>query len=250
MVKYLLISFIIHCFLFLNIKKYETLGNPNLLLKTSIPISYNIISAEQRIDNMLKVKGTKENEIETSKNIQEKQEKTETKEEINKKTNKIDPEIKSKMSNNKKKTETKKHQDKKNINKSTSKKKNLEKDPQKEDSDNTFTKNGNFIANSDGTYTAISSKGINFKIINQIDPNYPRQAEIIRYNKSVIIEARFLVDLNGNIENIEILKSHEKFGFDKEVLSALKKWKFKPIVYNGRKIKVYFNKEFVFNPKS
>ena len=222
MVKYLLISFIIHCFLFLNIKKYETLGNPNLLLKTSIPISYNIISAEQRIDNMLKVKGTKENEIETSKNIQEKQEKT----------------------------ETKKHQDKKNINKSTSKKKNLEKDPQKEDSDNTFTKNGNFIANSDGTYTAISSKGINFKIINQIDPNYPRQAEIIRYNKSVIIEARFLVDLNGNIENIKILKSHEKFGFDKEVILALKKWKFEPIVYNGKKIKVYFTKEFIFNPKS
>lgn len=247
MVKYLLISFIIHCFLFLNIKRYETLGNPNLLLKTSIPISYNIISAEQRIDNMLKVKGTKENEAENSKSIQEK---SEIKEEINKKTNKMDSEIKSKMSNNKKKTETKKHQDKKNINKSTSKKKNLEKNSEKEDSNNTFTKNGNFIANSDGTYTAISSKGVNFKIINQIDPNYPRQAEIIRYNKSVIIEARFLVDLNGNIENIKILKSHEKFGFDKEVLLALKKWKFEPIVYNGKKIKVYFTKEFVFNPKS
>ena len=121
----------------------------------------------------------------------------------------------------------------------------MEKNP-----DDVFTKSGNFTANLDGTYTAISSKGINFEIITQVDPDYPRQAEIIRYNKSVTVEVRFLVDLNGNIENIEILKSHEKFGFDKEVLSALKKWKFKPIVYNGRKIKVYFNKEFVFNPKS
>ena len=70
-----------------------------------------------------------------------------------------------------------------------------------------------------------------------------------RYNKTVIVEAKFLVGENGNIEDIKIIKSHEKFGFDREVISALKKWKFKPIVYNNRNIKVYFNKEFIFTPK-
>ena len=110
-------------------------------------------------------------------------------------------------------------------------------------------KETNFIENSDGTYTAVSSKGIDFKILSQVDPNYPRQAEMIKYNKTVIVEAKFLVGENGNVEDIKIIKSHEKFGFDKEVVSALKKWKFKPIVYNRKIIKVYFNKEFIFTPK-
>ena len=236
MIRYLLIALILHLFLFLNISRYKTLGDPNLSLKTNIPISYNSINIEQRIDNIQKVKGGKETEPESYEKEQE-----DTKEkEIEKKVEKIEPEIKSKMSNNKEKKEVKKQE---------KKKKKAEK-PVEKNPDDVFTKNGNFTANLDGTYTAISSKGINFEIITQVDPDYPRQAEIIRYNKSVTVEVRFLVDLNGNIENIEILKSHEKFGFDKEVLSALKKWKFKPIVYNGRKIKVYFNKEFVFNPKS
>jgi protein TonB len=113
-----------------------------------------------------------------------------------------------------------------------------------------FIKNGNFTVDSNGTYTAVSAKGINFEIIKQVDPNYPRQAEIIRYKKEVHIKTRFLVDLDGNIEKIEILESHKKFGFDKEVINALQKWKFKPIEHKGKNIKVYFNKEFIFAPKS
>ena len=63
MVKYLLISFIIHCFLFLNIKRYETLGNPNLLLKTSIPISYNTINSRENISGAEIVKQEKTEEV-------------------------------------------------------------------------------------------------------------------------------------------------------------------------------------------
>lgn len=113
-----------------------------------------------------------------------------------------------------------------------------------------FLKSGNFTVDSNGTYTAVSAKGIHFEILHQIDPNYPRQAEMIRYKKEVTIKVRFLVNIDGNIENIEIIKSHKKFGFDKEVIKALKRWKFKPILHNEKQIKVYFNKEFVFAPKS
>lgn len=116
--------------------------------------------------------------------------------------------------------------------------------------DDTFAKSGNFTANSDGSYTAHSTKGLDFEIIYQVDPNYPRQAEVMRYGKTVVVEARFLVDVNGRVEKIELTKSFKKFGFDKEVVTALKKWKFKPIVYKGKKMKVYFNKEFVFKSKS
>lgn len=113
-----------------------------------------------------------------------------------------------------------------------------------------FLKTGNFTLNSDGSYTAISAQGINFEILYEVDPIYPKQAEVIRYNKDVTISVRFLVDQKGSVENIEILQSHKKFGFDKEVIKTLKRWKFKPIEYQGEIIKVYFHKEFIFNSKA
>ena len=109
MIRYLLIASILHLFLFLNISRYKTLGDPNLSLKTNIPISYNSINIEQRIDNIQKVKGGKETEPESYEKEQE-----DTKEkEIEKKVEKIEPEIKSKMSNNKEKKEVKKTGEKK-----------------------------------------------------------------------------------------------------------------------------------------
>ena len=107
----------------------------------------------------------------------------------------------------------------------------------------------NFVANADGTYTAYSARGLDYRIVHQVEPEYPRQAEVIRYAKTVIVKARFLVDTEGRVEDIEILQSHKKFGFDKEVRRALRKWKFKPIVFKGRKLKVHFAKEFIFRPK-
>ena len=147
-----------------------------------------------------------------------------------------------------KEEEKKPEKNKKTENKKPQKKSETAKNENKNSGENTI-KETNFIENSDGTYTAVSSKGIDFKILKEISPDYPRQAEMARYNKTVIVEAKFLVGTDGSVEDIKIIKSHEKFGFDKEVISALKKWKFKPVVYNGRNIKVYFNKEFIFTPK-
>ena len=248
MIKYFLIALVFHSFLFLNFHRYNTLGNPNVSVKRNIPISYNVVSKETKIDGIQKIKAQTEK---TSEKFEEKPEKKEIKEVSN-----IEPEIKSKMSNNKEKLketkkvkETKKEikQEKKTLNKEN---KNQKESSEKQNSENIFTKSGNFTVNSDGSYTAISSKGIDFEIINEVTPDYPRQAEIAGFKQIVIIEAKFLVDLNGNVENIQIIKSYGKFGFDKEVIKALKKWRFKPITYQGKKIKVYFNKEFVFAPKS
>lgn len=238
MKKFLVIAMALHSLLFLNYNRYQTLGDSNISVRTNIPISYNVISAEQRLDGINQIKGGEEKQPEPEIKKEENVPKLEKKEE---------PEIKSKMSRDKKKEEVKKEEKKSENPKQTKKIK--KETAEKINPDDIFTKNGNFTTNSDGTYTAVSSKGISFEIISQIDPDYPRQAEVIRYNKTVVVEVRFLVDLNGNVEDIKILKSHEKFGFDKEVISAVKKWKFKPIVYNNRKIKVYFNKEFIFTPK-
>ncbi len=108
---------------------------------------------------------------------------------------------------------------------------------------------GNFSIGKDGIFTASSSDGIEYKILKQVEPDYPIQAEKIRYRKKVIVSARFLVGLNGEVEKIEITQSHKKFGFDSEVEKALKHWKFHPIFYKNKNIKVYFSKDFIFEPK-
>lgn len=103
--------------------------------------------------------------------------------------------------------------------------------------------------NGDGTYTALSNNGIRYKIIKEVDPIYPKQAETIKYKNRVVVKAKFLVDEKGEVQNITIVQSHKKLGFDDAVISALKKWRFAPIHYNNEIIRVYFQKEFVFESK-
>ena len=107
----------------------------------------------------------------------------------------------------------------------------------------------NFISDGDGSYIALSSKGINYQIINEVEPDYPSQAESIGYSKQVKVTVKFLVGLKGNVEKVDITQSHKDLGFDAEVMKAIKKWKFKPIYHNGKNIKVYFVKTFVFDPQ-
>lgn len=107
----------------------------------------------------------------------------------------------------------------------------------------------NFISDGDGSYIALSSKGINYQIINEVEPDYPSQAESIGYSKKVKVTVKFLVGLKGNVEKTEITQSHKDLGFDAEVMKAIKKWRFKPIYHNGKNIKVYFVKTFVFDPQ-
>ena len=107
----------------------------------------------------------------------------------------------------------------------------------------------NFIVDGDGTNIALTSEGINYQIINEVEPDYPSQAESIGYSKKVQVTVKFLVGLKGNIEKAEIIKSHKDLGFDAEVMKAIKKWRFKPIFHKGKNIKVYFTKTFVFEPQ-
>ena len=107
----------------------------------------------------------------------------------------------------------------------------------------------NFISDGDGSYIALSSKGINYQIINEVEPDYPSQAESIGYSKQVKVTVKFLVGLKGDVEKVEITQSHKDLGFDVEVMKAIKKWRFKPIYHNGKNIQVSFVKTFVFDPQ-
>ena len=307
--KYYFIATALHLLLFINFSKdTRTMGIPDHLSKTTVPISYNVKNLPPRIDNTKKVKGSqakkaappdektvkeevkakntaevsppktaqkiKKNEPAASRekqnfkstikqiipsDIQKKDNLKQGKEpSIPKKKIKVqavketlkDAKAEQKEPPQKQREETQPKEQLKKAEKTNTKKIPKNKAHSKDGNADTFSKNGNFTANADGSYTAHSAKGLDFKIVHQVEPDYPRLAKVISYGKTVVVEARFLVDLDGKVGKVNFIKSHEKFGFDKEVVKALKKWKFKPIVHKGKKLKVYFTKRFVFKSKS
>lgn len=104
------------------------------------------------------------------------------------------------------------------------------------------------IVNSDGQKIAANQNitGINYKILSCKDPKYPAIAKKFKLKEKVTVKTRFLVGMDGEIENIEIIDGPEKFGFTNAVLESLREWKFSPVQYKGQTIKLYFYKDFIF----
>lgn len=109
-----------------------------------------------------------------------------------------------------------------------------------------FEDKNRFLVGEDGVFTAINLDGIEYEILKEIDPKYPIKARKIGYNGKGEVVVEFLVDLKGNIKNIKFISGETKYGFKEEVFKALEQWKFKPIEYKGKKIKVSFEKTFIF----
>lgn len=262
MKKYVLISLIVHLailFLFATIKTDET--EKEKLVKTEVvPIAF---VAKQTSDNP----GAKT--LDTQEREKPKEEKPKSEPKIEKKVEEKKIEEKKPIEKKAEKTEEKKiesnipnknepsHSD--NSSKSSSESSSTSSsDKSSNHSSDGGSPNGNssgedlgsnFIADGDGTYIALTSEGINYQIINEVEPDYPSQAESIGYSKKVQVTVKFLVGLKGNVEKAEIIKSHKDLGFDAEVMKAIKKWRFKPIFHKGKNIKVYFTKTFVFEPQ-
>ncbi|MEZ7732376.1 energy transducer TonB [Fusobacterium periodonticum] len=262
MKKYVLISLIVHLailFLFATIKTDET--EKEKLVKTEVvPIAF---VAKQTSDNP----GAKT--LDTQEREKPKEEKPKSEPKIEKKVEEKKIEEKKPIEKKAEKTEEKKiesnipnknepsHSD--NSSKSSSESSSTSSsDKSSNHSNDGGSPNGNssgedlgsnFIADGDGTYIALTSEGINYQIINEVEPDYPSQAESIGYSNKVQVTVKFLVGLKGNVEKAEIIKSHKDLGFDAEVMKAIKKWRFKPIFHKGKNIKVYFTKTFVFEPQ-
>lgn len=258
MKKYVLISLIVHLailFLFATIKTDEV-EKEKLVKNEVVPIAF---VAKQTSDNP----GTK---------TLDNQEKEKPKEEKPKSEPKIEKKVEEKKVEEKKpvekpiekkaeKTEEKKIES--NIPDSSSKSSSESSSTSSSDKSSNHSSDGgspngnssgedlgpNFIVDGDGIDIALTSEGINYQIINEVEPDYPSQAESIGYSKKVQVTVKFLVGLKGNVEKAEIIKSHKDLGFDAEVMKAIKKWRFKPIFHKGKNIKVYFTKTFVFEPQ-
>ena len=74
------------------------------------------------------------------------------------------------------------------------------------------------------------------------EPRYPRQAQAAGVEGQVV--AKVLVSPVGHILRIQFILNHPKFG--PEVESALRGWKLKPFLFNGRPVAVHSVIEFQF----
>ena len=72
-----------------------------------------------------------------------------------------------------------------------------------------------------------------------MSPKYPDLARKAKIEGQVILQA--LIDSDGTVKEAQILKSPgAKFGFDEEAINAIKQWRYKPGLQNGRPVAVYF----------
>jgi len=81
--------------------------------------------------------------------------------------------------------------------------------------------------------------------VKKVKPKYTLAAKRKRVHGTIIAQA--LIDENGNVVDVRILRKMSRpYGLDKEVIKALKKWKFEPATKNGVKVKVYDTFSFKF----
>jgi protein TonB len=92
-----------------------------------------------------------------------------------------------------------------------------------------------------GASTGLSAPGAGFgrdgdaTPIVRIEPKYPIQAA--RDGKEGWVKLSFTINEIGGVEDVKIIEAQPKRLFDKEARRALRKWKYKPKVVDGKAIK-------------
>ncbi|HCE2678584.1 TPA: energy transducer TonB [Vibrio parahaemolyticus] len=71
----------------------------------------------------------------------------------------------------------------------------------------------------------------------KVEPRYPSKALKRKVEGYVIM--RFTIDTTGRPKDIEVIDAEPKRMFEKEAISALKKWKYQPKVENGVSIEQF-----------
>ncbi|MGL4222603.1 MAG: energy transducer TonB [Shewanella sp.] len=69
----------------------------------------------------------------------------------------------------------------------------------------------------------------------RIEPQYPIAAA--RDGKEGWVQLRFTINELGGVDDVEIIQAEPKRLFDKEAIRALKKWKYKPKIVDGKPLK-------------
>lgn len=82
------------------------------------------------------------------------------------------------------------------------------------------------------------------KVIRRSPIVYPELAR--RQGISGYVTMNVLISEAGNVEDIEIVESKPEEIFDLKADSTMRRWKFEPATYNGKKVKVWAMQKIVF----
>ena len=69
----------------------------------------------------------------------------------------------------------------------------------------------------------------------RIDPKYPPQAA--RDGREGWVRLSFTINEVGGVDDIEVIEAEPKRVFDREARRALRKWKYKPKIVDGKAVK-------------
>ncbi len=76
-----------------------------------------------------------------------------------------------------------------------------------------------------------------------VDPKFSKQARKAKFSGQVIVA--LIVDKEGMPQNVHVLRG-VGMGLDEEALKAVKQYRFKPALQNGRPVPVYLNVQINF----
>ena len=82
------------------------------------------------------------------------------------------------------------------------------------------------------------------KVVRRSPIVYPELAR--RQGISGYVTMNVLIDELGNVEDVEIIDSKPKEIFDLKADTTVRRWKFEPATYNGKKVKVWAVQKIVF----
>jgi periplasmic protein TonB len=81
------------------------------------------------------------------------------------------------------------------------------------------------------------------KLLKRVEPVYPELAVASRASATIIIEAQ--VDVHGAVKTVRVLRGHPLF--DESATTAVRQWRYKPLLLNGQPTEFILTVTVVFN---
>ncbi|HXV74981.1 MAG TPA: TonB family protein [Candidatus Polarisedimenticolaceae bacterium] len=73
----------------------------------------------------------------------------------------------------------------------------------------------------------------------KLEPEYPELARVARLEGNVILQA--IIKSDGTVGDVEVLRTNRPgMGFEDAAIKAVRQWRYKPALQNGKPVEVYF----------
>lgn len=82
------------------------------------------------------------------------------------------------------------------------------------------------------------------RLLSRVAPHYPPSAEGSGVEGEV--QARILINQQGRVEQVIVLRSRPPGVFDDAATRALYRWRFQPAIFQGQKLKVWARQKIIF----